>query len=49
MKAPGSTGGGYRRLFDWRAAEVGGTPGVAVERVEIGKNISGEGDRLGCI
>ena len=34
--------------FDLRAAEARGTPGVAVECVEIGKNTRGEGDVLGC-
>ena len=47
VKAPGSTGGGHARLDDLRATEARGTPGVAVECVEIGKNTSGEGGRLG--
>jgi hypothetical protein len=38
-----------RDYTDSRAAEARGTPGVAVECVEIGKNTRGEGDVLGCI
>ena len=46
MKAPGSTGRGQGILFDLRAVEVSGIPGVAVKCVDIGRNINGEGNFL---
>ena len=35
------------KLFCLSEVEVGGISGVAVECVDIGRNISGEGDLLG--
>ena len=36
------------KLSDLRAVEVSGIPSVAVECVDIRRNISGEGDLLDC-
>ena len=47
VKARGSTPGRPCELFDWSLVEADGIPGVAVECVEIRKNTSGEGGRLG--
>jgi hypothetical protein len=47
VKARGSTPGLPCKLSDWRTAEAGGIPGVAVECVEIRKKTGGEGDLLG--
>jgi hypothetical protein len=49
VKARGSTPGGQGILLDWRQAEAGGIPGVAVECVEIRRNTGGEGGQLGLI
>ena len=47
VKAPGLTGRGQGILFDLRAVEVSGIPGVAVKCVDIGRNTSGESGLLG--
>ena len=47
MKFRGSTPALQEILFCLRLVEAGGIPGVAVECVEIGKNIGGEGGLLG--
>ena len=47
VKAPGSTWELHSKLADLSLAEASGIPGVAVKCVEIGRNISGEGDWLG--
>ena len=47
VKAPGLTGRGQEILFDLRAVEVSGIPGVAVKCVDIGRNTSGESGLLG--
>ena len=47
VKTVGSTYRLHSKLFFLSSAEVGGIPGVAVECVDIGRNISGEGDLLG--
>ena len=47
VKGLGSTETGLPRRSDWRAVEAGGIPGVVVKCVEIGRNTSGEGGRLG--
>ncbi len=46
MKALGSNGGVHQKLLDLSAGEEGGTPGVAVECVEIKRNTRGEGGFL---
>ena len=47
VKTMGSTHSLLSKLRVLSSAEVGGIPGVAVECVDIGRNISGEGDLLG--
>ena len=47
VKTMGSTHELLSKLLALSSAEVGGIPGVAVECVDIGRNISGEGDLLG--
>ncbi len=47
VKSLGSTWEWRWILACWSTAEEGGIPGVAVKCVEIGRNISGEGDLLG--
>jgi hypothetical protein len=49
VKARGSTPGGQGILRGWRQVEAGGIPGVAVECVEIRRNIGGEGGQLDLI
>ena len=46
VKAPGSTWELHPKLRCWSTEEEGGIPGVAVKCVDIGRNISGEGDFL---
>ncbi len=46
MKSLGSTEEVYLKLSDWSLGEESGTPGVAVECVDIGRNTSGEGGSL---
>ena len=48
VKARGSTTELHWKLSDLRFGEESRIPGVAVECVEIGKNIGGEGGLLGC-
>ncbi len=48
VKAFGSTGELHQKLLNLRAEEESGTPGVAVECVDIWKNTSGEGGSLVC-
>ncbi len=43
----GSTGELHQKLLKLSAEEGSGTPGVAVECVDIGKNANGEGRSLG--
>ena len=47
VKSRGSTPGLPVRLAGSSTVEADGIPGVAVECVEIGKNIGGEGGLLG--
>jgi hypothetical protein len=47
VQCRGSTPSLQEILDHWRQAEAGGIPGVAVECVEIRKNIGGEGGLLG--
>ena len=47
MKFRGSTPELHLKLWFLSEVEVGGISGVAVECVDIGRNISGEGDLLG--
>ena len=47
VKAPGLTERGRSKLSDLSEVEEHGIPGVVVECVEIGRNISGEGGALG--
>ncbi len=47
VKVSGSTAGLPSRLLGLSMVEAGGIPGVAVECVEIGKNIGGECGQLG--
>ena len=47
MKTRGLTSGLHLKLCFLSEVEVGGISGVAVECVDIGRNISGEGDLLG--
>ena len=47
VKSMGSTHELLSKLFFLSEVEVGGISGVAVECVDIGRNISGEGDLLG--
>ena len=47
LKAPGLTGRGVPIRCDWRQAEGGGIPGVAVKCVEIRRNAGGVAGRLG--
>ena len=44
VKARGSTSELHLKLVGLRVGEVSGTPSVAVECVDIRKNIRGEGD-----
>ncbi len=44
----GSTEVHLLKLIDWSAVEESGIPSVAVECVDIRRNISGEGDFLDC-
>ena len=46
MKARGSTPELLSKLDGLSVGEVSGTPSVAVECVDIGRNTSGEGDLL---
>ncbi len=48
MKAFGLTGVVHWKLGDLSAEEESGIPSVAVECVDIRRNISGEGDFLDC-
>ena len=47
VKTMGSTHELLSKLCSLSEVEVGGISGVAVECVDIGRNISGEGDLLG--
>jgi hypothetical protein len=47
VKSPGLTWEWRRKRVDWSETEGCRIPGVAVKCVDIGKNISGEGDNLG--
>ena len=47
VKPTGSTRELLSKLFFLSGVEVGGSPGVAVECVDIGRNTSGEGGLLG--
>jgi hypothetical protein len=47
VKFRGSTPNLHVRLEDLSMVGASGIPGVAVECVDIGKNIGGEGDLLG--
>ncbi len=46
VTARGSTPGLLWKLPDWSAGEASGIPSVAVKRVDIRKNTSGEGGLL---
>ena len=46
MKARSLTPELHSKLVDLSVGEVSGIPSVAVERVDIRRNISGEGDLL---
>ena len=47
VKSAGSTRNVLTKLSILSTEEVNGIPGVAVKCVDIGRNISGEGDLLG--